>query len=87
MKHLRKLNNFNSYLALLSARVHRLEGQKQVQEGLKKYCALIDFIKLFRVYRMALAETQLSCIPLRVSESYKIPRLKLYWCTTGILTD
>ncbi|XP_056640209.1 guanine nucleotide-releasing factor 2 isoform X1 [Diorhabda sublineata] len=67
MKHLRKINNFNSYLALLSALdsapVRRLEWQKQVQEGLKEYCALIDSSSSFRAYRMALAETQPPCIP------------------------
>ncbi|XP_060526195.1 guanine nucleotide-releasing factor 2 isoform X2 [Cylas formicarius] len=67
MKHLRKINNFNSYLALLSALdsapVRRLEWQKQVQEGLKEYCALIDSSSSFRAYRMALAETLPPCIP------------------------
>ncbi|CAH2005113.1 unnamed protein product [Acanthoscelides obtectus] len=67
MKHLRKINNFNSYLALLSALdsapVRRLEWQKQVQEGLKEYCALIDSSSSFRAYRQALAETQPPCIP------------------------
>lgn len=67
MKHLRKINNFNSYLALLSALdsapVRRLEWQKHVQEGLKEYCALIDSSSSFRAYRMALAETQPPCIP------------------------
>jgi Rap guanine nucleotide exchange factor 1 len=46
MKHLRKINNFNSYLALLSALdsapIRRLEWQKNITEGLKEYCALID---------------------------------------------
>lgn len=43
MKHLRKINNFNSYLALLSALdsapIRRLEWQKNITEGLKEYCA------------------------------------------------
>ncbi|XP_074039176.1 C3G guanyl-nucleotide exchange factor isoform X3 [Leptinotarsa decemlineata] len=67
MKHLRKINNFNSYLALLSALdsapVRRLEWQKQVQESLKEYCALIDSSSSFRAYRIALAETLPPCIP------------------------
>ncbi|XP_031332438.1 guanine nucleotide-releasing factor 2 isoform X3 [Photinus pyralis] len=67
MKHLRKINNFNSYLALLSALdsapIRRLEWQKHVQEGLKEYCALIDSSSSFRAYRQALAETQPPCIP------------------------
>ncbi|XP_071051039.1 guanine nucleotide-releasing factor 2 isoform X3 [Onthophagus taurus] len=67
MKHLRKINNFNSYLALLSALdsapIRRLEWQKQIQEGLKEYCALIDSSSSFRAYRMALADAQPPCIP------------------------
>ncbi|PSN45161.1 hypothetical protein C0J52_03933 [Blattella germanica] len=67
MKHLRKINNFNSYLALLSALdsapIRRLEWQKQITEGLKEYCALIDSSSSFRAYRQALAETQPPCIP------------------------
>lgn len=67
MKHLRKMNNFNSYLALLSALdsapVRRLEWQKQITDGLKEYCALIDSSSSFRAYRQALAETQPPCIP------------------------
>jgi Rap guanine nucleotide exchange factor 1 len=43
MKHLRRLNNFNSYLALLSALdsapVRRLEWQKSITDGLQvNYC-------------------------------------------------
>ncbi|XP_044007017.1 guanine nucleotide-releasing factor 2 isoform X2 [Aphidius gifuensis] len=67
MKHLRKINNFNSYLALLSALdsapIRRLEWQKHITEGLKEYCALIDSSSSFRAYRQALAETQSPCIP------------------------
>ncbi|XP_065201005.1 guanine nucleotide-releasing factor 2 isoform X2 [Planococcus citri] len=67
MKHLRKMNNFNSYLALLSALdsapIRRLEWQKHITDGLKEYCALIDSSSSFRAYRQALAETQPPCIP------------------------
>ncbi|KAK4018436.1 hypothetical protein OUZ56_000490 [Daphnia magna] len=67
MKHLRRLNNFNSYLALLSALdsapVRRLEWQKSITDGLQEYCALIDSSSSFRAYRQALAETQPPCIP------------------------
>lgn len=80
MKHLRKINNFNSYLALLSALdsapVRRLEWQKHITEGLKEYCALIDSSSSFRAYRQALAETHPPCIPYmwvfqnRVSNTY-----------------
>jgi len=67
MKHLRKMNNFNSYLAILSALdsapVRRLEWQKQISEALKEYCALIDSSSSFRAYRQALAEATPPCIP------------------------
>ncbi|CAO1335881.1 unnamed protein product [Diamesa tonsa] len=67
MKHLRKINNYNSYLALLSALdsapVRRLEWQKTITEGLKEYCALIDSSSSFRAYRQALSETNPPCIP------------------------
>ncbi|VVC29961.1 Hypothetical protein CINCED_3A024353 [Cinara cedri] len=67
MKSLRKMNNFNSYLALLSALdsapIRRLEWQKSITECLKEYCALIDSSSSFRAYRQALAETNPPCIP------------------------
>ncbi|XP_039272030.2 rap guanine nucleotide exchange factor 1-like isoform X1 [Styela clava] len=67
MRHLRRLNNFNSYLAILSALdsapVRRLEWQKQTTEGLREYCQLIDSSSSFRTYREALAEAPLPCIP------------------------
>ncbi|XP_042334387.1 rap guanine nucleotide exchange factor 1 isoform X2 [Sceloporus undulatus] len=67
MKHLRKLNNFNSYLAILSALdsapIRRLEWQKQTSEGLAEYCTLIDSSSSFRAYRAALAEVDPPCIP------------------------
>ncbi|CAN7993896.1 unnamed protein product, partial [Ixodes hexagonus] len=67
MKHLRKINNFNSYLAILSALdsapIRRLEWQRNITEGLKEYCALIDSSSSFRAYRQALSETTPPCIP------------------------
>ncbi|XP_056629430.1 rap guanine nucleotide exchange factor 1 isoform X1 [Triplophysa dalaica] len=67
MKHLRKLNNFNSYLAILSALdsapIRRLEWQKQTSEGLEEYCTLIDSSSSFRAYRAALADVDPPCIP------------------------
>ena len=66
-QHLRKLNNFNSYLAVLSALdsapVRRLEWQRQTSEGLQEYCSLIDSSSSFRTYRAALAEASQPCIP------------------------
>ena len=62
MKWLRKQNNFNSYLALLSALdsapIRRLEWQRSITEGLKEYCALIDSSSSFRAYRQALSESR-----------------------------
>lgn len=67
MKHLRKFNNFNSYLALLSALdsapIRRLEWQKNITDGLKEYCLLIDSSSSFRAYRQALSESSPPCIP------------------------
>ncbi|KAI2661884.1 Rap guanine nucleotide exchange factor 1 [Labeo rohita] len=62
-----KLNNFNSYLAILSALdsapIRRLEWQKQTSEGLEEYCTLIDSSSSFRAYRAALADVEPPCIP------------------------
>ncbi|XP_060590659.1 rap guanine nucleotide exchange factor 1-like isoform X2 [Ruditapes philippinarum] len=67
MRHLRKMNNFNSYLALLSALdsapVRRLDWQKQHLDALKEFCQLIDSSGSFRAYRHALSETDPPCIP------------------------
>ncbi|XP_033170941.1 guanine nucleotide-releasing factor 2 isoform X4 [Drosophila mauritiana] len=67
MKHLRKMNNYNSYLALLSALdsgpIRRLEWQKGITEEVRAFCALIDSSSSFRAYRQALAETNPPCIP------------------------
>ncbi|KAL0895820.1 hypothetical protein ABMA27_011852 [Loxostege sticticalis] len=67
MKALRKMNNFNSYLALVSALdsppVRRLGWPRAIIEALQDHCAIIDSSSSFRAYRMALAETQPPCIP------------------------
>ncbi|XP_033727703.1 rap guanine nucleotide exchange factor 1-like isoform X2 [Pecten maximus] len=67
MRHLRKLSNFNSYLAILSAvdsaPIRRLEWQRQNLEALKEFCQLIDSSASFRAYRQALSETEPPCIP------------------------
>jgi len=67
MKWLRKMNNFNSYLAILSALdsapIRRLEWQKNITDGLKEYCSLIDSSSSFRAYRLALGEASPPCIP------------------------
>nr|XP_036863772.1 rap guanine nucleotide exchange factor 1 isoform X12 [Manis javanica] len=78
MKHLRKLNNFNSYLAILSALdsapIRRLEWQKQTSEGLAEYCTLIDSSSSFRAYRAALSEVEPPCIPYLAVRASPSPR-------------
>jgi len=67
MKELRKHNNFNSYLALLSALdsapIRRLEWCKSITESLKEHCTLIDSSSSFRAYRQALSSAVAPCIP------------------------
>ncbi|XP_040577956.1 uncharacterized protein [Lepeophtheirus salmonis] len=67
MKFLRKYNNFNSYLAILSALdsapIRRLEWHKNIIDNLKEYCSLIDSSSSFRAYRQALNESGSPCIP------------------------
>ncbi|XP_037301106.1 LOW QUALITY PROTEIN: guanine nucleotide-releasing factor 2-like, partial [Manduca sexta] len=67
MKALRKMNNFNSYLALVSALdsppVRRLGWPRSIVDTLHDYCTIIDSSSSFRTYRLALAETQPPCIP------------------------
>lgn len=67
MKHLRKMNNFNSFLALLSALdsapLRRLVWPKSIVETLSEYSSLIDSAGSFRAYRLVLADTQPPCIP------------------------
>ena len=67
MKHLRKINNFNSYLALLAAvdcaAVRRLEWNQKILDTLESYCILIDSASSFRQYRVVLSATEPPCIP------------------------
>ncbi|KAF6026200.1 C3G [Bugula neritina] len=67
LKHLRKHNNFNSLLALLSALdsapISRLDWPKQEKEMIQEYFSLIDCTSSFKSYRMTLAEAQPPCIP------------------------
>ncbi|XP_072936173.1 guanine nucleotide-releasing factor 2 isoform X5 [Epargyreus clarus] len=67
MKALRKMNNFNSYLALVSALdcppVQRLGWPRATLDALHDHTALIDSSMSFRAYRQALADTQPPCIP------------------------
>ncbi|XP_075159289.1 C3G guanyl-nucleotide exchange factor isoform X2 [Haematobia irritans] len=67
MSHLKKMHNYNSYLALLSALdsapIRRLEWNKSIKETLKNNCNIIDSSSSFRNYRKALEETSPPCIP------------------------
>ncbi|XP_058977703.1 guanine nucleotide-releasing factor 2 isoform X2 [Musca domestica] len=67
MSHLKKIHNYNSYLALLSALdsapIRRLEWNKSIKETLKNNCNIIDSSSSFRNYRKALEETSPPCIP------------------------
>ncbi|GBP12085.1 Guanine nucleotide-releasing factor 2 [Eumeta japonica] len=67
MKVLRKMNNFNSYLALISALdsppVSRLGWTRAIYDALLDHCKIIDSSSSFRAYRQALADTQPPCIP------------------------
>ncbi|XP_065829203.1 rap guanine nucleotide exchange factor 1-like isoform X2 [Oscarella lobularis] len=67
MKHLREMNNFNSYLAILSAfdaaAISRLEWSDEVDKGLTEPRALIDNKASFKAYRTALREAKMPCIP------------------------
>ncbi len=62
MKCLRKHNNFNSYLAFLSALdsavIRRLDWSRNIIETLKEYSAIIDFSGSFKAYRVALAQSR-----------------------------
>lgn len=67
MKSLRRLSNFNSIFAILSALdsapLRRLDWPRSITEGMKEFSALIDSSSSFRTYRQALAETDPPCIP------------------------
>eukprot|EP00095_Tigriopus_kingsejongensis_P010167 maker-scaffold202_size261857-snap-gene-0.15 protein:Tk10167 transcript:maker-scaffold202_size261857-snap-gene-0.15-mRNA-1 annotation:"guanine nucleotide-releasing factor 2-like" len=67
MKFLRKHNNFNSYLAFLSAldsaSIRRLDWSKQIVDTIKEYSAIIDFTGSFKAYREALSHAKPPVIP------------------------
>lgn len=62
MKFLRKHNNFNSYLALLSAldsaSIRRLDWPKSIVDTIREYSAIIDFSGSFKAYRVALSQSK-----------------------------
>ena len=67
MRHCRRMNNFSSYLAILSALdsspLRRLEWPKNLTESLEECCQLIDSASAFKSYRQALSEAKPPCIP------------------------
>uniref|UniRef100_A0A8D8PPW0 Guanine nucleotide-releasing factor 2 n=1 Tax=Cacopsylla melanoneura TaxID=428564 RepID=A0A8D8PPW0_9HEMI len=71
MDHLKTLNNFNSYLALVaalsSAPIKRLQSYKNknitVSDMVTSYSALIDSTSSFKAYRQTLADAKPPCIP------------------------
>ncbi|XP_062515023.1 uncharacterized protein LOC134190584 isoform X2 [Corticium candelabrum] len=67
MRHLKLMNNFNSYLAILSAMdsaaISRLDWSDEVVKGLEEPHALIDNTSSFKAYRTALREAKSPCIP------------------------
>ena len=67
MKNLRRMGNFNSYLAILSALdsgpVRRLDWSKNALDQLKEHSSVMDSSHSFRNYRTLLAETRPPCLP------------------------
>ncbi|CAJ0575076.1 unnamed protein product, partial [Mesorhabditis spiculigera] len=67
MKQLRRLGNFNAYLAILSALdsgpVRRLDWGRAATEQLKEHAVIMESTGSFKVYRSALVETPPPCIP------------------------
>ncbi|CAL4109964.1 unnamed protein product, partial [Meganyctiphanes norvegica] len=67
LKHLRQMNNFSSYLVILSAletaAVRRLEWPQHIMDSLKEYGELFDPSVNFKTYRQTLAESTPPCIP------------------------
>ena len=67
MRSLKKLANFNSIFAILSALdsapIRRLDWPRAITEGMKEFSALIDSSSSFRAYRQVLADTLPPCIP------------------------
>lgn len=67
IKHLRKMNNFNSYLAIISALdsapIRRLDWPKSITEEINEHSALVDSTASFKAYRQVLAESEPPCIP------------------------
>ncbi|KAH7719465.1 rap guanine nucleotide exchange factor 1 [Aphelenchoides avenae] len=67
MKQLRKMGNFNSYLAILSALdsgpVRRLDWPKSLRDQLQEHAEIMESSHSFKNYRTLLAETAPPCLP------------------------
>lgn len=67
MHHLKRIGNFNSLFAMLSAldsgSIRRLEWPKSLTELLSEYTVLTESSQSFKAYRAALAETKPPCLP------------------------
>lgn len=67
MKHLKKLNNFNSIIAITSALesapVRRLDWSKHLLDSLKEFESLSDSTSSFRAYRNILHDVEPPCVP------------------------
>lgn len=67
MKGLKKLSNFNSFLAILSALMSsplaRLDWSKQVQESLKEHSPIMDATQSYKNYRALLIAAVPPCVP------------------------
>ncbi|CAD6185586.1 unnamed protein product [Caenorhabditis auriculariae] len=67
MRHLRKMSNFNSYLAVLSALASsplaRLEWNKTVSDSLKEHISVMDTSQSYKNYRTLLQSAPPPCVP------------------------
>jgi len=67
MRQLRRMGNFNSYLAILSALdsgpMRRLDWSRQVRTELGEHAEVMDSSHSFRNYRQLLAEQPPPCLP------------------------
>jgi Rap guanine nucleotide exchange factor 1 len=67
MRHLRRMGNFNSYLAILSALdsgpMRRLDWSRHMRSELSEHAEVMDSSHSFRNYRQLLAEQPPPCLP------------------------
>lgn len=67
LKQLRKMGNYNSYLAILSALdsgpLRRLDWSRNLREQLNEHTEIMESSYSFKNYRTLLAETEPPCLP------------------------